>query len=222
MLEYKEVKSNHSVTKGQFPKFFHSESNIKKLYSLFSWQVNSVRAYLWELVDSYRFYKSSISFSKKNRNFNNDYEYTSGAVDSSLIRLAESMNISEKTFSRIFFEWQSKFISKTTESGIETFIKLFFKYELIDKFMDEDRAEEISNEIEVHVGSWYDINISDNDNVYSYDDLNVLTLHIEVSIPQSYGKYFVNIQPRLRRLMSLIYNVIVPTARIKFVEISWR
>lgn len=217
----KEKYTNNSVNKSQFPLDKRLETSLKRIYTVISWEINNARAYLNELRDTYRFYSTQQSSSSQFRNFPNFYQNTDGAYDASLVRLGNAFNIQELTFSRIFFEWETKFLAKTTDEGIANFVRLFFKYELVDRFMEENIAEEISSNIEIILRSWYDNEISEIDNVYSYDDLNPLSLYLEIIIPPEYIKYYANIKPKLINLGQLLATVVVPTAKIEFIEVSW-
>ena len=228
MLKWKSNRVANSNNETRFPEEFSGWTNIKKLYMVVVQQIYSIKDYLWSFWDSYRFYKTGNSFSGRFRNYPNYYEPTDGASDKELIRLARSFNIESDTFSRIFFEWESKFTFKTTVAGIEEFIQIFFKYELIDKLISEEEAERISKLVKVETKSWYDTDITEADNVYFFDDINVLSLYLEVYLPIEYSRYFVNLEDRIQKLIQSVGDFgpntksIVPSSNFKTLEIIWR
>lgn len=221
-MDYRKVEATQSVNKDLFPFEHHKSSSFKRLYTIFSWQILNARAYLRRVFDSYRFFPVGKSASLPGTNAEGRFESPDGASDSDLIRLAESFGITEDTYSRILFEWESKFTPKTTEDGIEDFIRLFFKHDLINRMVGEERAELISKQMHVSIKSWYDMEITENDNVYSFDDNEVFTLYLELVIPPAYARHLINLKPKTDALMVVLKNVVVPTAKIKFLEVSWR
>lgn len=224
----KDVPTKHGNNVNRFPDYTRSWTNLKKLYTVVTYQIYSAMDYLWHFRDGYRFYGTKKPISNSYRNFPSRYPVTDGASDKDLIRLARSFNIQEDTFSRIFFEWESKFTYRTTVSGIENFIQIFFKYELIDKLLSEEEAADIASQIKVETKSWYDIDITEADNVYFFDDINVLSLYLEVYIPIEHSRYFVNVRDRLNKLIRTVGDfgedekAIVPSSNFKRIEIIWR
>lgn len=227
MLTWKKLKTNLSNNQQRFPDYYNAWTNIKKLYTVVAYQVYSAIDYLKDFRNHYRFYQTGKSTTGEYRNFPDSYELTDGASDSNLLRLARSFNIEETTFSRIFFEWENKFTPRTTEEGIERFVKLFFKYELLEKIVDYELAEEISESIQVNVKPWYNNDVTEMDNIYFFEDYNVLGLYLEVYLPSEYGKYLVNMYERIPALINAVGDFklgksIVPSSHFQRLEIVWR
>lgn len=218
----KEVGTQNSNNKSKFPDYTGIWTNLKRLYTIISWQIYSVKLYLYHFLDSTRFYRIGQSKSGEINNFSDYYEQTDGAADADLLKLAKSMGISATDFSSIMLEWESKFLPRTTEEGIKSFIKLFLQYNLVGKGMNEKDAATAVENVEVVTKNWYNSTITDGNNVYFYNDSNLLQIYIEIIIPKDQKKNFFNMRTKIYDLIKLVYQVIVPTVKISYVEVIWR
>lgn len=217
----KSIKSKNSINQTRYPYHFREYSVLKRIFTIVAWEINNAKSYLYNIIDEYKFFASKTSFSRKNRNFPDYYENTNGASDIALDRLAKSVGIDKTNYGDILLAWESNFISKTTRPGIQDLIKLYFKNVLLNKGFTFTQSDEIISNLNIVIYTWYDSEIADEDTVYFYNDLSVLDLYLEINIPSSYAKYFINTSQKINELLNLLQDSVIPTANIKYIQIHW-
>jgi hypothetical protein len=122
MLTPKTIFATFGITKQRYRDNFDFESEIQKYMRVFSYQVMSVTDYFYDFINTYRFFPIGVSYKGIAKNFP-DYSFSEdGADQQALFRLARSFNIKNLDVNEILFEWESRFIEKITEVGIDKYI----------------------------------------------------------------------------------------------------
>lgn len=213
---------NFSINKRRYRANFDYESELQKYLRVFSYQIQSLTDYFYDFLNTYRFYSVGFSYKGISKNFPSYSFSEDGANEQSLIDLARSFNITATDTNSVLFEWESKFIEKVTEFGIEQYIKTYFKYAIVDMVNSFEEAEEISNLIRASIFEWHSAEVSEvTSNVYTTDK-NDLTISIELSLPKEFFSIISGVAAKIKNMFSVFKSVLAIGITIKFIEIIWR
>lgn len=210
------------ITKTRFRDNFEFESEIQKYMRVFSYQMLSIRDYLYEFLNTYRFFEVGLSFKGYTKNFP-EYSITEDSAEEiSLVRLATAFNIQKKEVSDVLFSWESKFIERVTKEGLNNYLKLFIKYDLNKRSNSESLSSQIAEEVAVYVYEWGYFDISDDtQNVYASDN-DPLTIYVEILLPKKYFQYLSYIPLKIKEIFEELKKVVAVGIKIKFIEFVWR
>lgn len=223
MINPKSILVSFGINQEKFGDRFLRESEIQKYLRVFSLQILSVQDYLFEVINSYRFFSTGLSYRGIHNNFPEYFRAEDGAEEQKMFDLADSFAVVANSYQDILFLWESLFIEKTTSSGLEKFLKLKIKYEVLKRFVNPILADEVTNVISLKVYDWYDEDISEfSSNVYTNDNNNFLSIYLEIILDKKYFSYLKGYFTNVAQLFNDILNRLALSIKIKFIEIIWR
>lgn len=222
MLTPKTIFVNFGINKQRYRDNFDFEGEIQKYLRVFSYQVMSLTDYFYDFVNTYRFFPVGLSYKGVTKNFPDYSIIEDGADQQSLRDLAESFNISKTDVNDILFEWESKFIEKITEIGIDKYIKTFFKYFCLNVLDTQEASIAVANLISTNIFEWHAAEISEySSNVYTVEK-NDLTVTLEIILPKKYFNVLSSAVVRIKEMFSKLNSLLAVGIKIKFIEFIWR
>lgn len=213
---------NFGINKEKYRSNFDFEGEIQKYLRVFSHQILSVLDYLYDFLNTYRFFPTGYSYKGVTKNFPSYFLVEDGADQQNLRSLARSFNINKELINDILFEWESKFIEKTTEIGIDLYIRHYFKYFTISLIDDTDVADEVYNNISTNVFEWNNNEISEiSSNIY-FNEINSLSVYLEISLPKKYSHILMSAVQKIKEIFLDLNKLLAVGIKIKFIEFIWR
>lgn len=222
MITPKTIFVNFGINKQRFRDNFEFEGEIQKYLRVFSHQVMSLNDYFYDFLNTYRFFPVGLSYKGVTKNFPDYFKVEDGADQQSLRKLAQSFNITSTEVNDILFEWESKFIEKITEVGIDKYIKTYFKYFLTNLLDDQEEILLISNLISTKVFEWHLSEVSEySSNVYTLEK-NDLTVSFEIALPKKYFYILSSAVVKIKEMFYKLSTLLAVGIKIKFIEFIWR
>lgn len=210
------------INKEKYRNNFELESEIQKYLRVFSYQVLSIKDYLYEVLNTYRFFPVNLSYKGQTKNFPEYSQVEDGANQQNLAYLANSFNIEAADSSSILFEWESKLTEKITEFGINKYLQIYFKYLILDRVASQDEADFISSEITTNVFEWHDYEVSeDSSNVYTTEKYD-LSISLEIVLPKKYFSVLSSAIGKIKEIFFKFKSFLAVGIKIKFIEFIWR
>lgn len=221
-MDSKTIFVSFGISKSRFRDNFFVESELQKYLRAFSLQMISIRDYFYDLFNNYKFFSFDFSFRGITKNFFDYFETEGFAEEQNLRDLARSFNIQASDPIDILFEWESKFLEKSTKRGINSYVKLKTYYEVYKKTKSKQLAQNASDNLSVNIYEWHDFDISeDSDTVYTPEN-QFLSVYIEIILPKEYfiflSSYFTNV----KQIFEFISKELPISVKVKYIEIIWR
>lgn len=222
MLKPKTIFATFGINKQRYRDNFELEGEIQKYLRIFSYQVLSLTDYFYDFINTYRFFPIGVSYKGITKNFPDYSLVEDGADQQALFRLAKSFNIGSVEVNEVLFEWESKFIEKITEVGIDKYIKTYFKYHMLNILEIKNDAELISQLIKTEVFEWHNNEISEySSNVYT-NEKNDLTVYLEIVLPKRYSYLISSAVSKIKEIFYKLNRLLAVGIKIKFIEFIWR
>lgn len=210
------------INKEKYRNNFELESEIQKYLRVFSYQILSAKDYLYEVLNTYRFFPVNLSYKGQTKNFPAYSQVEDGANQQNLSYLANSFNIVAPDSTSIIFEWESKLTEKITELGINNYLQLYFKYLILDRVSSQNEAESIAGTITTNVFEWHDYEVSeDSSNVYTTEKYD-LTISLEIVLPKQHFNVLSSAVNKLKEMFTKLQKFLAVGIKIKFIEFIWR
>lgn len=221
-LSPKTIFINFGITHSQFREKFYLDSEIQKYFRVFSLQVLSAKDYFYEFLNTYKFFKLPYSIKDVNINFGDYYRTESKAEEQRLRDLARSFGINKSDPIDILFEWEIKFLEKSTKIGIENYIKLKVFYEVYKKTKDMDLANEIKNMLKINIFEAEDFQVSEDSSTVFLPEKNALSVYVEIVLPKKYFEFLSNFFAKVKEIFNFIARELTISVKVKYIEIIWR
>lgn len=221
-MESKTIFVSFGISKSRFRDNFFVESELQKYLRAFSLQIVSIKDYFYDLFNNYKFFSFNFSFKGITKNFFDYFETEGFAEEQNLRDLARSFNIQASDPLEILFEWESKFLEKSTKVGINNYVKLKTYYEVYKKTKNENLARSASDELFLNIYEWHDFDISeDSDTVYTPEN-QFLSVYIEIVLPKTYFIFLSNYFAKVKEIFNFISKELPISVKVKYIEIIWR